>query len=32
MTHTEKEWAKAIALRLNDEWAGKSEFPKMLNS
>ena len=22
------EWAKAIAKRLSDEWAGKSEFPR----
>lgn len=28
MAHIEKEWAKAIALRLSDGWAGKSEFPE----
>lgn len=27
MTHTVNEWINAIAERLSDEWAGKSEFP-----
>jgi hypothetical protein len=26
MNHSAKEWAEAIAIRLSDEWDGKSEF------
>ena len=28
MRHTIIEWAEAIAVRLSDEWDGKSEFPE----
>ncbi len=28
MTHSIKEWAEAIALRVSDEWNGKSDFPE----
>jgi len=28
MNRTINEWAKAIAVRLSDEWDGKSEFPE----
>ena len=28
MSHTIIEWAEAIAVRLSDEWDGKSEFPE----
>jgi hypothetical protein len=28
MTHKINKWANAIAVRLSDEWDGKSEFPE----
>lgn len=28
MTHSTNDWAKAIALRISDEWNGKSDFPQ----
>jgi hypothetical protein len=27
-TETENEWARAIAVRISDEWDGKPEFPE----
>ncbi len=26
MNHSARDWAEAIAIRLSDEWGGKSEF------
>lgn len=28
MNHSTDEWAKAIAVRISDEWDGKAEFPE----